>query len=124
MTNKQALKNLCKTITGKESTGNTISEIINDIDNNYPVETPTVSSIAITTEPTKKAYTEGETFDPTGMVVTATYSDDTTKPVTDYTYSPNTALATTDTTITVTYEGKTANQTITVSATQEAQLGN
>lgn len=80
---------------------------------------PTLVSIAITTPPTKVAYSEGETFDATGMVVTATYSNETSKAVTTYTTSPNTALATTDTKITVSYtEGevtKTAEQAITVS---------
>lgn len=74
-----------------------------------------LSSIAVTTAPTKTAYTVGETFDPTGMIVTATYSDASTRTVADYAYSPTTALTAEDTTITVTYEGKTATQAITVS---------
>lgn len=83
------------------------------------VEKPKVlSSIAITTAPTKTTYTEGETFDPTGMVVTATYTDETTAAVTGYTYSPNGALTTNDTQITVSYTlgevTATATQTITV----------
>lgn len=81
-----------------------------------------VSSIAITTAPTKTTYTEGETFDTTGMVVTATYEDTTTKAVTSYTFSPSGALATTDTAVTISYtEGgatKTATQSITVEAAQ------
>ena len=80
----------------------------------------TLYSIAITTPPTKTAYTAGETFEPTGMVVTATYSDSSTTPVTGYTVSPSGALSESDTQITVTYtEGgvtKTATQTITVTA--------
>lgn len=79
-----------------------------------------VSSIAISTAPTKVAYTEGETFDPTGMVVTATYADATTATVTNYTYAPSRALATTDTAVTISYSSggatKTASQAITVSA--------
>lgn len=39
------------------------------------VSTKTLSSIAVTTQPTKTTYSIGESFDPTGMVVTATYSD-------------------------------------------------
>lgn len=77
-----------------------------------------LSSIAITTAPTKTTYTEGETFDPTGMVVTATYSDASTDDVTaSCTYSPSGALSTSDTEITISYtEGvtKTATQAITV----------
>ena len=78
------------------------------------VEAIVVSSIAITTQPTKTTYTAGETFDPTGMVVTATYSDTHTAAVTTYTYSPDGELATTDTTVTVTFEEKTATVSITV----------
>lgn len=37
-----------------------------------------LTSIAITTAPSKTTYTEGENFDATGIVVTATYSDGTT----------------------------------------------
>ncbi len=76
-----------------------------------------LSSIAITTAPTKTTYTEGETFDPTGMVVTATYSDSSTGNVTaSCTFSPSTALTTSDTEITVTYGDKTTTYDITVNA--------
>jgi hypothetical protein len=81
-----------------------------------------VSSIAISTAPTKTSYTAGESFDPTGMVVTATYEDETTAAVTNYTYSPAGALATTDTTVTISFTSggatKTATQAITVEAAQ------
>lgn len=43
-----------------------------------------VSSIDITTQPTKTSYTYGESFDKTGLVVTAHYLDGTTQNVTDY----------------------------------------
>lgn len=80
-----------------------------------------LSSIAITTAPTKTIYTEGETFDPTGMVVTATYSDSSTDDVTaSCSFSPSTALTTSDTEITVSYTEnaveKTTTQAITVNA--------
>ena len=82
--------------------------------------TKTLSSIAITTPPTKSTYTAGESFDKTGMVVTATYSDSSTAEVTSYTVTPSGALATTDTSVTVSYtEGdvtKTATQNITVNS--------
>lgn len=82
-------------------------------------EALTLSSIAITTPPTKTAYEAGETFDKTGMVVTATYSDASTDDVTaGCTFSPSAALTTSDDEITVSYtEGgvtKTATQAITV----------
>lgn len=79
----------------------------------------TLSSIAITTPPSKTAYTDGETFDTTGMVVTASYSDSSTEVVTDdCTFTPSEALSTDDTEVTIsyTYDGvtKTATQAITV----------
>ena len=76
--------------------------------------------IDVTTEPSKKAYKYGETFNPAGMVVTAYYTDGSSQAVSGYTYSPTGALATGNTTITVSYsEGgvtKTDTQTITVTA--------
>ena len=82
-------------------------------------EAPALSSIAITTAPSKTAYSEGDTFDATGMVVTATYADETTADVTaDCTFNPSTNLALTDTEVTVSYTEngvtKTATQPITV----------
>lgn len=91
------------------------SKLVNAVAFTYPV----LSSIAVTTAPTKTTYSVGDTFDTTGMVVTATYSDSTTKAVTDYTYSPTGALAASDTAITISYteDGvtKTTSQAITVS---------
>lgn len=46
------------------------------------VAAKTLSSIAITTPPTKTSYNKGDAFEPAGMVVTATYSDETTADVT------------------------------------------
>ena len=77
-----------------------------------------LTGIAITTQPTKTTYTQGETFDPAGMVVTATYSNGATLKCTGYSYEPNTPLADGTTKVTIRYtEGgvtKTAEQTITV----------
>ena len=78
----------------------------------------TLSSIAITTQPTKRAYLVGETFSKTGAVVTATYSDETTANVsTSATWTPTTGLASGSNTITASYtEGgvtKTATTTVT-----------
>ena len=75
-----------------------------------------LSSIAITTPPSKTEYRVGETFDKTAMVVTATYSDESTETVEGYTFEPSGALAVENTEITVTYQGKTAKQSITVTA--------
>lgn len=80
---------------------------------------PALSSIAVTTAPTKTSYSAGEAFNATGMVVTATYSDGSSKAVTGYTFAPVGALAAANTAVTITYsEGgvtKTATQAITVS---------
>lgn len=81
----------------------------------------TLSSIAITTPPTKTVYTAGETFDVAGMLITATYSDSTTGDVTDdCTFTPAVALTTEDTAVTISYAyggvTKTASQAITVNS--------
>lgn len=65
-----------------------------------------LSSIAVTTPPTKTAYQTGETLDLTGIVVTATYSDGFTANVTsDCTFNPanGTVLSSSDTSVTITY---------------------
>ena len=91
------------------------------------VPSKTLSSIAITTPPTKTSYEAGELFDSAGMVVTATFSDASTDPVTSScTFSPSGALTTSDDQITVsyTYAGttKTATQAITVTAASSITL--
>lgn len=86
--------------------------------------TPTLSSIAVKTAPTKVSYTEGEFFDPAGLVITRTYSDDTHSDWTyadhtsDFTFSPSlsTALTTSDASVTITYSGKSTTQAITVTS--------
>ena len=78
--------------------------------------TKALSTIAVTTAPTKTIYTEGESFDNTGMIVTATYDDASTATPTDYTWSPSGALTPSDTTITISWGGKTTTQAITVNA--------
>jgi peptidoglycan/xylan/chitin deacetylase (PgdA/CDA1 family) len=76
--------------------------------------------IRITTEPTKKTYIEGNTFDRAGMVVTAYYNNGMFGTITDYTMTPSGELATSDMNITVsyTYRGvtRTDDQSITVNA--------
>jgi predicted CoA-binding protein len=79
----------------------------------------TLASIAITTPPSKTAYTVGEVLDLAGMVVTATYSDGSTAAVTDWTTSGfNSSAAAASQTVTVSYtEGgvtKTATFSITI----------
>lgn len=83
-----------------------------------PAPEKNLTGIAITTPPTKTAYTVGDVFNPAGMVVTATYSNGSTAEVSGYTTSPTGLLTRSDTSITVSYtEGgvtKTAAQIISV----------
>ena len=87
---------------------------------NYTAPAKTLSSIAVTTAPTKTTYTAGENFDPAGMVVTATYSDSSTAAVTSYTVTDGNNLTAGKSTVTISYtEGgltKTCTQVITVNA--------
>lgn len=81
--------------------------------------TNNVSSIAITTAPTKTNYIVGETFDATGMVVTATMADTNTEDVTsDVTYSSSALTAGTSQNFPVNYTlcetEKSVNQVINV----------
>ena len=86
--------------------------------------TKTLSSISVSTAPTKTTYTAGEYFDPTGLVITRTYSDSTSDTYTyanhtsEFTFSPttSTALTTSNASVTITYGGKSCNQAITVNA--------
>ena len=78
-----------------------------------------VESIAVTKNPTKVEYFEGETLDLTGLEVTATMSGDGEKKVvTGYTTTPasGATLATTDTSVAVTYASKAASFAISVAA--------
>jgi cytochrome c-type biogenesis protein CcmE len=77
-----------------------------------------LQSIAITSQPTKTVYTEGEAFEIGGLVVTGTYSDSTSKQETVSLsnvsgYNPNLVG---QQTLTVTLNGKTASFTVTVNA--------
>lgn len=80
----------------------------------------TLSSIAVTTNPTKTAYNVGDTIDLAGLKLTATYSDGTTADITVTTamlsgYDMTTAGTKT---VTITHEGKTATFKITVKAVE------
>ena len=79
---------------------------------------PDLTSIAITTAPTKTVYTAGESFSTAGMVVTGTYTGGYTKQIEEYTVSPSGALSTSDKEVVIEYQGKTASQPITVNAPQ------
>ena len=85
---------------------------------------PTLSSISVSTAPTKTSYTAGEYFDPTGLIITRNYDNSTSDTYTyaghtgDFTFSPSTstALTTSNTEVTITYGGKTTTQAITVNS--------
>ena len=94
-----------------------------DDTNNYNTATGTISltvavdalqSIAVTTPPSKTAYTYGESFDKAGMVITATYASGATKVVTGEVQISPAELTVTTTELTITYQGKTVTQAITV----------
>lgn len=74
--------------------------------------TKSLTSLAISGEPTKKAYNDGEEFDPTGLVVTGTYDDASTATITDgITWTKNPATLTigaTSCSVTATVNGVTS----------------
>lgn len=80
-------------------------------------EVPTIESLTVTGEATKKSYFVGEAFDPAGLVVTAKKTDGTTEVKTlktadnedGYTITPPTfTTAGTNVSVTISYGGKTA----------------
>jgi hypothetical protein len=81
------------------------------------VSDPVLQSIAVSTQPTKTIYVQGEALNISGLVVTGTYTDGTTKavPVTADNVSGYDAAVTGQQTLTVTIDGKTATFTVTVS---------
>ena len=74
--------------------------------------TKTLTSIAVTTPPTKTTYTAGDNFDHAGMVVTATYSDNSTN-VVSATVTDGTALTAGKTSVTISYTEGGVTQTTT-----------
>ena len=81
-----------------------------------------LSSIAVTTAPTKTEYNIGDAFNSRGMVVTATYADGTTATASGWTVTNGASLAEGQTSVTVSYsEGgvtRTTTTPITVNAKQ------
>ena len=74
----------------------------------------TLSSIAVTTMPTKTNYVVGESYNGSGLVITATYSDKTTKVVTGYSVTGFSSTKAGEVTISVTFEGKATSFKVTV----------
>lgn len=86
--------------------------------------TRTLSSIAVTTMPTKTTYIQGETLNTTGIVVTGTYSDSSTDEVTSgCTFSPTTlnTVGTQQITVTHTASNKQTSFNVTVEEQQASE---
>lgn len=83
---------------------------------------PKLSSISVSTAPSKTSYVSGEYFDPTNLVITRTYSDSSTSiyaydgHTEEFGFSPSltTPLTTSDTSVTISYGGKACEQAINV----------
>lgn len=75
-------------------------------------ETRKITSITITTQPTRTSYIPSESFDKTGMVVKANYSDGTSEEISAYTVSEIDKDKIGEQTLTVSYLGKTDTITI------------
>ncbi|MCL2214582.1 MAG: leucine-rich repeat domain-containing protein [Treponema sp.] len=81
------------------------------------ITTRIITSIAVTTNPTKNTYITGEALNTNGIVVTATYSDKSTSVIySGLSYTPTTLNTTGTITITVSYISWTATFTVTVTA--------
>ena len=92
-----------------------------DFSTRQPIKIKSLSSITVTSAPTKTQYYAGETLDITGLVVVATYDDTSTYIVTDQcTFSPDDGdtLSSSDTAIAISYTAgvttKTTSQAISV----------
>lgn len=105
--------NLTMTSTASSQNKGAIINSITFYYDNAPAKT--LSSIAVTTPPTKTNYYVGDSFDPAGMVVTAYYDDLSTSNVTNNVQITPTTLQLTDEFVTITYLTKSTTQPITVS---------
>lgn len=83
----------------------------------------TLSSISVTTQPTKSTYYVNESLDTTGLVITARYSDNSTKNVTSLcTYTPTTFSSVGNQTVSVSYLGKNTSFTVYVKDYEQVTL--
>ena len=91
----------------------------------------TLSSISISTAPTKTSYTVDEFFNPVGLIITRNYSDASSDTYTyanhtsEFSFTPslNTPLTTQDTFVTISYGGRTCQQSITVESSGSGSGG-
>ncbi len=110
-----ALKEGTTTITAK--VGNFTDTCLLTISKN------TVSSIKITTKPTKLTYTQGDSLSTTGMRLQVTYANGTVTTVTTgWTASPGQLNTVGTQTVTVTFGGKTTTYTVTVNSKVPSQI--
>ena len=119
--NKSLSSNLLdgKVVYGAQLKSDGLSDIPSDIKDKLSgdikeTEKVELESIAITTNPAKVGYIEGEDFDPAGMIVSAIYSDHSTSTITTYSLNSNTNLSSGQTTVQVEYQDKTADVPVTV----------
>lgn len=100
-----------------------VPQLYKEVEGSGSTTVKTLSSIAVTTQPTKTEYTVGDALDLTGCVVTATYSNNSTANVTSScTFSPanGATLATAGTQkVSVSYETKTTSFDVTVKAASD-----
>lgn len=95
--------------------------------NNYTIDVPitvlrnSVTSLAITHNPSKTTYEEGENFNPAGLVITATYANGNANTVSNssLTFTNNTSLRQGQTYVTASFGGISINIPITVIKSSE-----
>ena len=95
----------------------TDDEITKTVTQPITVKQKSLSSVKITTAPSKTAYIEGQNFDPTGMKVTATYDNGTTKEVTGYTVTDGNNLTVGKASVTISYTENGVTKTVTQAIT-------
>lgn len=109
------------TVSGYSSTpgSKTITVSYNNLTTTFTVTVVEKSlvSIAITANPVKTQYIQGESLDTTGMIVTAYYNNDSSEVVADYSITGFRTDTVGTQIVTVTYGGKTAEFTIAVKST-------
>ena len=95
---------------------NTNAGKISSLTFNFGSSSKTLSSLEVTTPPTKTSYFVGDTLNTNGLVVTANYEDSTTSDVTSLcSYNPTNLTLAGAQTVTASYGGKTATFSVNVS---------
>jgi C1A family cysteine protease len=89
---------------------------------NITVNKKKVTSIKVTTNPTKTTYKAGYDFDAAGMTVVAVYDNGTEEVVSGYTITNGKGLKIGQTSVTVSYEGKTTTVPVTVTENKAVSI--